>query len=54
MTEDELVSRIGGDYHLVLIFELFEESLVLLADLLCIPLEMVVSFDLNKSNLRKV
>ena len=42
------------EYQLVLIYEYFEESLVLLANLLCIPLAMVTSLNINSQGFDKV
>ena len=42
------------EFQLVLIFEHFEESLVLLANLLCIPLSMVTSLNINSQGFDKV
>lgn len=44
---DDLVSQINSAFHVVMITERFNESLVLLAEKLCWPLESMVAFPKN-------
>ena len=48
------LEMMDAEYQLVLIYEYFEESLVLLANLLCIPLAMVTSLNINSQGFDKV
>ena len=41
----EYINRLETDFDFVMIEELFHESLVLLADYLCLPLEYMVGFN---------
>lgn len=43
----EEIKKLDSDFDLVLIAERMEESLILLADLLCWPLDHVISLELN-------
>lgn len=43
----EWIKRLDNQFHLVLIAEKLEESLILLADFLCWPLEYVLHLELN-------
>jgi len=51
---EKFIQEMERSFHLVMISERFEESMVLLADLLCWPLEKVASFKVNvrKSELK--
>ena len=47
---DELIAQTDSQFDLVMIKEKMEESLVLLADLLCVPLTVVSGLSLNMRN----
>ena len=44
---NDMIARADMDFGFVMISDKFEESLVLLADLLCWPLEYVTAFKIN-------
>ena len=44
---NEMASFMRQNFHLIMIAEHFDESMVLLAELLCWPLEAVASFKHN-------
>ena len=37
------IEEVKQNFHLVLILEMFDESLVLLADILCLPMDDMIS-----------
>ncbi|XP_034284550.1 galactosylceramide sulfotransferase isoform X3 [Pantherophis guttatus] len=47
---DQYIREIDGRFHLVMLLEYFDESLVLLKDLLCWELEDILYFKLNTRN----
>ena len=48
---NEMIAKADADFNFVMIAEKFEESLILLADLLCWPLEYVTAY--FKHNVRR-
>ena len=50
----EIIEMLDREYDLVMIFELLNESLVLMAHALCIPLSYVTVFQLNNMRTTEV